>query len=701
MPYPALRILGPALLLAGLSTLSACNSDKNDSPAASSTSSSSGNAPDNTASGGNTLNGTVNQSGSGTAPDNTASSGNTIIGSTSTAASLSFSGVAATGAPLLAAKIRVYDTAGKPVNLQDAGGNAISADSISTADGSFRLTLAKGSSPAFPLILQADGADATGRPVVLHSLLASSSSTSANITPLTDAVVAQVLGANPKTILQNASANASQLALLANATAVANAANQIKSIAKANLTGAKTATTLDLLQTPFTANKTGLDLALESLKLSIDADSSGKDILSIGNKFLGSPEVSIDLSSARTELAKTSGGDVSKAITSTLKATTHPILGNIDTLDQLGASINALIAQRASVATYSGAPELAAYTGHNGRTLGLLAGKLYYYASRGYQLSNFQIAGCADDPLPSKGCGNFNVAALVTDSRGNQVDIFSDVAAYSSTAKQWQLRGNGRIAALAVFPVAYLAWDGSGGSPLASTAAMPNPALGVEVQINALDETIPDSSTGQAPAQIIGSAVVTVPSGFAIPMLYCNQPALCVDRGSTAAPSGNLQDKLLLQTTKGWVGNSKEGAPRAEYKLSVTPFPSASARSYSSYLPASVNITPASSLFPQLDTAPPASLASGGTLSWKQWARANPGMQVFMVRTVASGGSLLSYAANEIRIPDPLANPSINIGSSSITLPALSANGAGSYELWLGAQDTQGRRYYSKYSLTP
>lgn len=700
MPYPLPRLFSPAIV-AGLFALTGCTLSSGDG-SSSTTDSSTSSASDNTASSGNGQNGSTSTSGSSTAQDNTASGGNTVVGSTGSGSTISFNGVAATGAPLLAAKIRAYDLAGKPVNLQDAGGGAISADSISTADGSFRLTLASGISPAYPLILQADGTDATGRPVALHSLVASSSVTHVSITPFSDAVVAQLLGASPKAVLQNASANASVLALLANATAVASAASQITTITKANLAGAKAASTLDVLQTPFTANKTGADLALESLSIGIDTDSSGKEILSIGNKFVSGGEVSVVLATARTELAKTSGGDVSKAISSTSKTTTYPTLSNLDSLDRLGAAINTLIAQRVSVAGYTGAPELAAYRGYNGRTLALLAARLYYWASRGYQLSNFQIAGCADNPVPTKGCSNFEVGAIVTDSKGNQVDVFRDVAAYSTAAAQWQLLGNGRLAPLAVYPVAYLTL-GSSGTAITPTAGAPNPTLGIEVAVDVLDETIPDASTGAAPGQIVSSAVVTVPSGFAIPMGYCSQSTLCVDRvDNTGARiiEGNLQDKLLLQTSKGWVGNSKDGAARAAYTFSVTPNPVAAASSYTQYLPASVNLTPASSLFPQLDSGTlPASLNSSRSLSWKSWARANPGMQVFMVRTVAQGGSLGSPVSNEIRIPDPLATPSINIGSSSITLPALSASGAATVELWLGARDTLGRRYYSKYQL--
>ncbi len=156
-----------------------------------------------------------NSNGSSSATDNSDSTGNTVgTGGSATSTSLTISGVAATGAPLLGARIRVIDSAGKAINLQDAAGTEIVSDSSSTADGSFRLTVAKTAKPVMPLLLQARGQDASGRPVVLHSLLPSGA-TVANITPLTDAALAQLLGANPALVLQNASTSAGPLTILA------------------------------------------------------------------------------------------------------------------------------------------------------------------------------------------------------------------------------------------------------------------------------------------------------------------------------------------------------------------------------------------------------------------------------------------------------------------------------------------------------
>lgn len=679
MYFSALPPLTAALLLAGLTTLGACTL---------------GGSSDGNTNGGNT-----NTGGTGTI-DEEQNTGNTVGGGSSSTVSISVSGVAATGAPLLGARIRVIDALGKPINLLDAAGNEIGSDSSSTADGSFRITLAKTAKPVLPLILQARGQDAAGRPVVLHSLTSGSGTLlTANITPLTDATLAQLLGVNPAAALQTPNL----LTILNNSTAVANSATQIKNVLKANLSAAKVATTTDLFQSAFTSNKTGQDLLLEGIRVAIAQDSNGKDILQLGNKLVRGSEVSIDLTTARTELSKTAGGDVSKAITSTLKASTSPTLTNLETLDQLGSSLNALIALNTTAAGYAAAPVLTGYTRHNGRTLTQLAARLEYYASRGYQLSNFQLTGCAEDPIPTKGCSNFGIAALVTDNKGNQVEAFTDVATYSTTNKRWELIGNGLATPVAVYPAAYASFDHTGAT-VAATSSAPNPVIGIEVRVGAADDVVPPAN----PTATISGAIATVPSGYGVPMTYCGQTTLCVSGVPAPAATGTPVDTLLLQTAKGWIGSSKDGAAGAQYQFNITPFGGASFTA-NGYLSAAVNLSPASRLYPQLDNVSAAASLTGAAikagikLSWRTWASANPDLQVFSVKTLALGSGTpmgASFELAEIRIPDPVAVPSINIGSTSVTTAALASATAKSYEIWLGAQDSLGRRYYSKYTVS-
>ena len=109
-------------------------------------------------------------------------------------------GVAAIGAPLGNATVRVVDGNGAAVTLLDASGKTISTATTNVADGSYKLTL-NSTSRKMPLFIEAVGSDATGLPVVLHSVVqANTAPLVANITPLTNAVVAEILGVEPQGI---------------------------------------------------------------------------------------------------------------------------------------------------------------------------------------------------------------------------------------------------------------------------------------------------------------------------------------------------------------------------------------------------------------------------------------------------------------------------------------------------------------------
>ena len=95
------------------------------------------------------------------------SSGNTDSGQTGTPASevgpFTVSGVAAIGAPLLGATVTVVD--GKGVEQGRTRTN--------TSDGSYAVALT-GSHIPLPLLIQASGVDMTGKPVILHSVVQTS-----------------------------------------------------------------------------------------------------------------------------------------------------------------------------------------------------------------------------------------------------------------------------------------------------------------------------------------------------------------------------------------------------------------------------------------------------------------------------------------------------------------------------------------------
>ena len=625
-------------------------------------------------------------SSSSTSSSTSSTTTTTLSPTGSTAPSLS--GVAATGAPLLGATVKVVD----------ATGTFVGGGTTSTTDGAYRFGL-ETSVPKMPLFVQASGIDASGNPATLHSLVKTNTAPLiANITPASTAVVAQILGADPKGVFLKADSNASSIALLGNATMVTNASDLVKTIIKANLTDGKISDTktLDFFQDAnFATNKAGLDATLEGLRIRITKDSAGKDVLQISNKFnlAGSTEVTVDLATAKTELTKTTGGSVAKAITSSLKATTSPtaVLANLSLIDDLSNALNKLIAQGSQAADFLAAPALAsavppyAYTFHNGRTRDELADKLANYAANNYQLSKMQVAGCADNPVVANKCEKVVVSALVTDTAGRKVEVFSDAIVYDKTDPKklhWALAGNGNNAGFAVYPVA-IATFGLNGAPATSLAAKPSAGVQLVISLAAGDTA---------------TRTVQIPSGYSIPMAYCGLDYLCVKTSPTddPVPTEELQDTLPLRLSSGTIGHL-DSIAGAKYLASLAGTNVLIPAYLSAEVPADLSNAP----FPMLDgiSANPLlisdiSSSSGLNLSWANWAAANPNMRVFMARTLISGAG--EYAYSDAAIPPA--------PGTAIKVPAIGIPGGFSslsYQVWLGAQDHLGRRYYSKFTSTP
>ena len=590
----------------------------------------------------------------------------------------SLSGVAATGAPLLGATVKVVDATGTPVG----------SGTTSTTDGAYRFTLTT-SVPKMPLLIQVAGIDATGAPVSFYSLARSATAPMiANVTPASNAVVAQILGTDPKTVFAKADSNASSIALLGEAAIVTNASDLVKTIIKTNLTDFKI-TTLDLFQdASFAANKSGLDGVLEGLRIQISKDGSGKDVLLFSNKFNlpGVAEVTLDLASARAELTKTSGGSVAKAITSTNKATTSltTVVANLGVIDDLSIALNKLIAQGSPAATFLAAAAVSStYAAHNGRTRAAIGNKLADYAANNYQLSKLQVTGCADNPFVAKACVKVAISALVTDAAGKKVEVFDDVITYSkTTTPNWVLVGNGYTADFEVFPVAFATY-GLNGAPAASSTA--RASSGVQIVLT-------------PPAGDIASRTVQIPSGYSIPMAYCNLDYLCVKNSTTDEPvaTGELKDTLPVKLSLGAIGNLVS-IVGAKYLAAVA----GSTVLVPAYLAADVPADLINAPYPMLDgiTSKPllasdvASVA-GLSLSWANWASANPNLKIFMARTLIS--SATSYVYSDALLPEA---PVTSIKVPSLSIPP--AFSAVSYQVWLGAQDSLGRRYYSKFTNAP
>ncbi|MCV2370736.1 hypothetical protein [Roseateles oligotrophus] len=626
--------------------------------------------------------------GSTTPPDSAAS------GVTTFAVTPTLSGVAAVGAPLTNALVKVIDGSGAPLGTA----------TTKPADGSYSLSLSN-KVLKLPLLIQATGIDASGNPQVLHSAVpvldAAKPAMVANITPLSNAIVALAMGSDPQPAF--ASSAASAAAMAAPAASAASAAGEfVKTLIKTQLSDLKITNTaaLDLLgDASFTANKSAQDLLLESLRVQLSKNSKGVEQLLISNKLINSanPEVQVSLGAAQTELLKSTGAAPATAITSTLKlaSTAKATLDNLPLLDELAAGLNSLIAQGKTAADFKAATQLAAYSQHDSADKDAMAAKLADFAVKKGQLGRFMVTGCADDALVAGLCKKVLISANVTDSSGALLGQFSDAASFTkgasaSTPGLWGLVGNGRNFAMHVYPVNVIHLGPDANVTAASPA--PNPWVGIQVAIQGMSNTA-------TPAKIMDTATVQLQSGYSIPFAYCGRPLLCISDTPGAKlvkPTGSIAELVLRQSALGWLG-SAESQRGAKYSASFTLDDKPLTETRSAYLLADVPAVTPVARFPAIDglsSSQPlttAALRAGLTINFSNWAAANPDMRLISVRALLDGFVLPLYVDYEppsggktALVLAPVAWPS----SATMTV-----------EFWLGAQDAAGRRYYTRYAL--
>lgn len=588
------------------------------------------------------------------------------------------SGVAALGAPMSDAQVRVVD----------ATGQIVGTTTTHPADGSYALTL----KPSLaPLMVQASGTDATGQPLVLHSAVSTLAATSfANITPLTEAIVAMALGGDPKPVFANAAATPAALAALSSLTA---SSDLVKTLVKTNLSDAKVgdAKKLDLLADPaFRANKTGVDLALETITLSYGISNTGVPQMLLGNRLANAPmEVTVDLAVSSAELAKASGGKPATAVVSTLKFISSPttIIGNLAFLDDLTAALNRMIADGSGANTDIVQQQmLAGYTSFDGSDAAALSVRIADWTARKMQIGRLQVLGCANETIPKTGCTLVNVAARISDAKGENVESFTDTVRYSATATpRWSLVGNGQFAALALRTIAALELENDGRllAPSGTATPPPNPNIGVQLLVGA----------GAA------AATVQTPSGFGLSLVQCAPPHLCLARQPGEAyvqSTFQLADDAVMRSTNLWIGNS-DLAPEARYRFSVLPPDGSAAVARATTLRQPFTAVPATSRFAVIDDIKSTQPLSGGamltetTISWTQWASANPDMRVIAVRRVLTGEEGYSIL---------LESTPRKWGDTSVVLQEPASDfGITAIDLFVVAVDTAGRRYYTRYSV--
>jgi hypothetical protein len=218
-----------------------------------------------------------------------------------------------------------------------------------------------------------------------------------------------------------------------------------------------------------------------------------------------------------------------------------------------------------------------------------------------------------------------------------------------------------------------------------------------EIQAQKPDPTIPTNP----PIKLMDTATLQMPGGFSIAFGYCNRPSLCISNtpGTTSLiPTGGIGDVAIQRSAVGWVGSADtvRGAHfRANYSLSGV------AEIRSTYLRADVLADPARSRFPTLDatysstsTLKAADLQSGSfAASWQTWAAANPDMRLVEIRRVYAP-STGSPTVTNTAVPLP---PTYKATLTGAFTPVAAVRS----ELWLGAVDGQGRRYYTRYQAAP
>lgn len=224
------------------------------------------------------------------------------------------SGVVAAGAPIANASI----------TIKDASGTTKSATAQS--NGSYSLDV---SNLKAPFVIEATGVLA-GNQVVLHSVLPSvtaGASATANVTPLTEALLATVAGAKPVKVFTTPDTTKLTPA------AVDAVQATLKTALATVLTAAGVQANVDLVQSPFMANKTGLDAVLDTVKVQVTT-TTGTDAQVLLTNKLNPDEVVTVKSTGET--------------TGTITQSTLPDLSQIDAFV---TRFNASVANASAVTT--------------------------------------------------------------------------------------------------------------------------------------------------------------------------------------------------------------------------------------------------------------------------------------------------------------------------------------------------------------
>lgn len=285
--------------------------------------------------------------------------------------STTLKGTVATGAPLGLGTVTILDSTGKTVTT--------STDS----DGLYSVDIA---SLTAPMILKFNGYSALGAPLTLYSVIENKTdgtSNIANITPITDAMLALISGQSGTSFFESpdfAKINSSSI-------------SQTNTLLLNNisplLVATSTASNFDFIKSEFTANKSGFDMVLEL----IQANTMPSKSIGVSNSVM----ISGKLASGSIELTPPSGGlssGGSASVNGSIQSNSQMPVGiNFGKIDTLIANVNTIIASNSSMAS-----RLEALTDDNFRHDGELKNSIWAGAiSNGFTsltLSKGSIIGC-------------------------------------------------------------------------------------------------------------------------------------------------------------------------------------------------------------------------------------------------------------------------------------------------------------------
>jgi hypothetical protein len=231
------------------------------------------------------------------------------------AASTMLKGTAAAGAPLAG-----------DVTVKDANGKTVTTPI--NADGSYSVDTA-GLTP--PFIIRAEGY-VGGRSYVVHSAaLASDLGGTVNVTPLTDLIIANVAGQLASSYFDNPNFAKLTPTTLASETAA------LKTKLQKVLTALGINDTIDLLRASFSADHTGLDAALDTLRISTDAATGISTITNIitNEAIQDDPHSTTDTTTLNDTSNLTAAIDDVKAVPAVLKAFTDAFATSLPTIASL------------------------------------------------------------------------------------------------------------------------------------------------------------------------------------------------------------------------------------------------------------------------------------------------------------------------------------------------------------------------------